>query len=80
MINNAIPRTDKDIIDEVKETLAMNKEIAEELYSININVDNQTVVLEGEISSQRLRQDIQDTIENVPGVVQAINYLKVTKK
>ena len=80
MINNAIPRTDKDIVDEVKETLAMDKEIAEELYSININIDNQTVVLEGEISSQRLRQDIQDMIENVPGVVQVINYLEVTTK
>jgi osmotically-inducible protein OsmY len=80
MINNEfIDRTDKDILDEIKKKLNMDEDIAEELDSINITVENNIVRLEGTVSSLELKDDIQDNIEDIPGVAQIINDLQIEK-
>lgn len=72
-------RADKDILDEITKKLNMNEDIAEELDSLNITVMDNTVRLEGTVSSLELKENIQDVIEDIPGVAQVINDLQIEK-
>lgn len=79
MINEFRARTDKDILDEIRKKLNANEDIAEELDSINITVMNSAVRLEGTVSSLEIKESIQDIVENIPGVAQVIDDLKIEK-
>jgi len=79
MTNGFSARSDKDILDEIIKRLKMNEDIAEELDSINITVTDGIVRLEGVVSSLEIKENIQDIIENIPGVAQIIDDLQIEK-
>lgn len=72
-------RSDKDILEDIRYRLNMDENISEELDSINIIVENAVVSLGGTVSSLELKQDIEDEIENIPGVAEIINNLQIVK-
>lgn len=78
MNNNELnSRHDKDIIQDIEKGLLLDEEVSTD--NVSINVHNSKVVITGSVESLEEKQEIEDMISNVNGVVLVVNDLKIEK-
>ncbi len=77
MNNNLSARHDKDIIQDIERELLINEEISTD--NVDIDVNNGKVVITGTVSTLEEKQEIEDMVNNVNGVVMVVNNLNIEK-
>lgn len=78
VVRPKVPTTDKAIEDRIIEGIRRDPYVEE--VQISVLVDDGVVELQGDVNSQFEKQQIQDITENVKGVINIVNNLKVKPK
>lgn len=71
-------RSDERIEEEINETLARDPEI--DASEIEVKVENGVVTLSGSVEEREQKRDVEDLVENVFGVREVENRLRVSRK
>ena len=76
MINNAGSSTDKAISDNYKDSLAQNKNLADE--NIQYRAQNGTLTLKGSVKTTAEKKEAEELAKRIPQVQNVVNNLEVT--
>lgn len=77
MNNNLSARHDKDIIQDIERELLIDEEISTD--NVDVDVNNGKVVITGTVSTLEEKQEIEDMVNNVNGVVMVVNNINIEK-
>lgn len=70
-------RSEARVLEEVCEVLARDPDI--DASDVSVTIDNREVTLEGTIENRRMKHDAENLIEEIQGVVDVHNHLKVRR-
>lgn len=77
MDKNLESRSDKDIIQDIEKDLLMNEDISTD--NVTLDVNDGKVIITGTVSTLENKQEVEDMVTNINGVVLVVNNLKIEK-